>query len=220
MFAIQLISNDILPLKKSDSAEVALMLLNDFKVKHLPVVENNKILGFVSEKMLLDNLDKKTENLMQTDVQPYTIGSGRHIFEVIHQLAEHQLSTLTVVDEKYAFKGIITASDLTSYLHQNTLLQQPGSVIVLQMLPQNYSLAELSKIAESNNVKILACLISNQHPESKQIQVHLKFNSNNLKFVRQSFERFGYEIVFANHTDEDDELFNTRYNWLIKYINT
>ncbi|MFN4083720.1 MAG: CBS domain-containing protein [Bacteroidia bacterium] len=220
MFAFQLISTEIFALKKSDTCDAAHMLMEDFKVKHLPVVDSGALIGFVSEKILLDNPDSKVETVMQTNTEIYKINSGKHIFECLQMLAEHHLSTLAVIDETKQYKGIINAADIAVFFHKNTLLQQPGSIIVLQMPALNYSLAELSRIAESNNVKILASITSPVLNEQNHVYVSLKFNSTNLKFVRQSYERFGYQIVFANHTDEEDDLFNSRYNWLLKYINT
>lgn len=48
MFAEELLSNDIFPLKKTDSCESALVFMSDWKVFHLPVVDNGKLLGYVS----------------------------------------------------------------------------------------------------------------------------------------------------------------------------
>ena len=49
MLAIELISEYIVPLKTSDTALTALSLMEEFKVKHLPIVNENLFLGLISE---------------------------------------------------------------------------------------------------------------------------------------------------------------------------
>ncbi len=58
MLARDLISNDIFPLKKTDTAEAAMMLMQDWKIFDLPVVDGGKILGFCD----FASLAKKKKN--------------------------------------------------------------------------------------------------------------------------------------------------------------
>ena len=54
MIAEQLISNEIIPLRTSDSGEEALGMMSEFYVRHLPIVNNNELLGLVSEDDILN----------------------------------------------------------------------------------------------------------------------------------------------------------------------
>ena len=49
MKAIDMSISDIAPLKTSDTAEYALRMMEEFKVSHLPIVNNEVFLGVVSE---------------------------------------------------------------------------------------------------------------------------------------------------------------------------
>ena len=49
MNAIELISDIIVPLKTSDTVQTALSMMNEFKVTHLPLVNNLSYLGLLSE---------------------------------------------------------------------------------------------------------------------------------------------------------------------------
>lgn len=220
MFANSFISSEIFPLKKSDSCDAASILMGDFKVKQLPIVENQKVIGFVTEKTVLQNLDTKVESVMQTSTNLFCIKEYLHVFEILQILAANNLSSIAVLDEANNYKGVITANDIAIAQFNNSALTQVGSIITLQMPAHNYSLGELARISESNDIKILHVLVQPLKDLENHIQVSLKFNSLNLKFVKQSFERFGYQIIYANNTDEDETGFNDRLNWLIKYINT
>ena len=54
MLTIELINTNIPRLQLKDSVSKALTLVNDFRLTHLPVVENEKYLGLISEDDLLD----------------------------------------------------------------------------------------------------------------------------------------------------------------------
>ncbi|MCD4745627.1 MAG: CBS domain-containing protein, partial [Bacteroidales bacterium] len=49
MLAKQLITESIIPLKTSDTGKDALNLMNEYKVSHLPIVNNIDFLGLISE---------------------------------------------------------------------------------------------------------------------------------------------------------------------------
>ena len=49
MVAKTLLSQAIVPLRTSDTGEEALNMMDDFYVKHLPIVNNQQLLGVVSE---------------------------------------------------------------------------------------------------------------------------------------------------------------------------
>ena len=54
MNANQLLSDEIIPLKTSDTGEEALGAMSDFGVKHFPIVNNEQFLGLISEEDILD----------------------------------------------------------------------------------------------------------------------------------------------------------------------
>lgn len=219
MIAAELISNNVFALKKSDSADAALLMMEDFCVKHLPIVDQQKVLGFVSSQQLV-NADGKVDELMQLQINAYCVSESAHLFEVLVKFAEHQFTTLAVTDNQQQYKGIINAFELVQYIQQHTALVQPGATIVLQMPVMNYALSEIARITESNDTKILALLVQPLVNNAGQIQVHLKLSKTNVRDVAQSFERFGYQIVFSSDKFEDDESLKTKLDWLIKYLNT
>ena len=153
MFAYQLISNEIFALKPSDSAANALVFMEDWQVKDLPIVQNLKVVGIVNEQILFNN---DHENLVNV-LNPSSIYcfENTHFYDVLRIIFNSNLSTIPVVDAEQNFKGIIAAKDLAKQLYQNSSLNQDGGIIVLQMNAQSYSLAEIARITEVNNAKIL-----------------------------------------------------------------
>ena len=57
MLVYELISQEIPPLKQSDTVLKALDWMDQFKVSHLPVIEGRSLIGLISENDLLDSSD-------------------------------------------------------------------------------------------------------------------------------------------------------------------
>jgi CBS-domain-containing membrane protein len=81
MFAQQLLSNEVFPLKKSDTSEAALHFMQDWNVRNLPVIENGKLLGYVDENSLSDD-NKKIETFLSTQ-EPIRLKPDTHLFEIL-----------------------------------------------------------------------------------------------------------------------------------------
>jgi len=54
MLAGDLITDEIPPLKITDTVEMALDWMEQFKVSHLPVVKNRELIGLVAETDIID----------------------------------------------------------------------------------------------------------------------------------------------------------------------
>jgi hypothetical protein len=76
-----------------------------------------------------------------------------------------------------------------------------------------YSLAEISRIIESENTKILSSFISTDPLDSSKIKVTLKVNKPELRYLKATLERFGYKILDqyqeeAEYSTEDERIGN------------
>ena len=54
MVAVDLISQNIPPLKTSDTGQTALNLMEIFRISHLPIVNNQYFLGLISDNDIYD----------------------------------------------------------------------------------------------------------------------------------------------------------------------
>lgn len=217
MFAQQLLSNEVFPLKKSDTSEAALHFMQDWNVRNLPVIENGKLLGYVDENSLSDD-DKKIETFLSTQ-EPIRIKPETHLFEILKIMSDNLLSTVALVDNEENYIGCIVFDELMKQSFANSGLSQTGGIIVLEMNARNYSLAEIARISEVNGLKILHSQIESLSDNNNTILVSLKFNSFDLQYTLATFKRFNYIIYYSTYSEIDESQEN-RINWLLKYINT
>ncbi|MFI5220723.1 MAG: CBS domain-containing protein [Bacteroidia bacterium] len=220
MFASDLISNELLPLKKTDTCETAAVFMHNFEVAHLPVIDNGKVIGYVCLKEIYaEPKSSKLDNFIRNEKQ-FTVFFNQHLFEVINYMSDSSLSTISVLNDEGNYSGIISYHELINDLFHHSSLAQPGGIITLEMKAKDYSLAELSRIVEFNDVKIINTYIGTTKNDEYSIFVSLKINQIELKNVIASFERHGKIIRSVNQAVQKEEKFTNRYEWLIKYLNT
>ena len=218
MVAKDLISEVIPSLKTSDLGQTALNWMEIFRVSHLPIVNNQDFLGLISDADIFDmnQPDEPIGNHELTLLKPY-VTSEQHIFEVIGLAARLKLSVVPVLDAKSYYKGVITTNDLIRHIAGISSMDQPGGIVVLELIDRDYSLSQIAQIVESNNIKVLSMYITSP-PESTRLEVTLKLNSNDLSSALRTFERYNYTIkaTFAEKDDLDD--LKERYDALMNYL--
>jgi hypothetical protein len=98
-------------------------------------------------------------------------------------------------------------------------MDQPGGLIVLELLERDYSLTQIAQIVEGNNMKVLSLYITSP-PDSTRLQVTLKVNSRDLSSVIRTFERYNYEVKsWLTNDDALDNFYSERFDLLMKYLN-
>jgi acetoin utilization protein AcuB len=220
MVAKDLISEVIPSLKTSDPGQTALNWMEIFRISHLPIVNNQDFLGLISDADIYDmnQPDEPIGNHTLTLIKPY-VTTEQHIFEVIGLASRLKLSVVPVLDNKNHFKGVITTNDLIRHIAGLSSMDQPGGIIVLELVERDYSLTQIAQIVESNNVKVLSMYITSP-PDSTKLEVTLKVNTGDLVSVIRTFERYSYEVkTWVTNNDSMDRFYSERFDLLMKYLN-
>ncbi len=218
MYASTLISYSVPPLKLRDTGVKALMWMNDFHVRHLPVVEEGKLLGILSEDEVLNFVDpdKTIEESASVLLEKY-VSANRHLYDIMRLVVNHNLTVIPVLDENEEYVGLITVEDLIRKLADTGSITHPGGVLILSMAPRDYSLSEISRLIEAENTTILSSFISSPYGND-QLELTLKLNKEDLKHVIATLERFGYDIKSAFYESEIIDTLQDRYEGLMRYL--
>ncbi len=218
MIAAELINKELPTLSLKDTVSKAMELMDEFKVRHLPVVEGDVYLGLVSEKFLFEldenDLLKGHANAL---VRPFMF-EDQHLFDALKLIDTFRISLVPVLakDEKYI--GSFTEFSLARSITGLTAVQQPGGIIVLEMPPSDYTLTQIAQIVESNDGRILACYLAPQK-DSTKIEVTLKINREDLSAILSAFTRYNYKVKAAFHQSENDEDMRKRFELFMNYMN-
>ena len=124
-----IMSKNIIALTRTDNLERAEMLFNKYRIKHIPVVSRDVVIGMLSYSDLLKiSLADTTQDLHNVDTVVYnafsieqvmtkdveTINSETSIKEATKILANRGFHALPVVDDGILI-GIVTTTDLLKY---------------------------------------------------------------------------------------------------------
>ncbi|MEO6631796.1 MAG: CBS domain-containing protein [Mucilaginibacter sp.] len=219
MLAIELIADAIPPVHTSDPIQKAIDRMVEFRIRHLPIVNEEQFLGLLSENDLIGESDLQTPigALALSLVNPYVL-EDQHIYDVIRLFYERQLTIVPVLDAAKNYSGLITINALTGYFAALTSVEQPGGIIVLEINNKNNSLAHMAQIVESDNAQILSSYVRT-FPDSTRMEVTLKVNKQDISAIVATFLRYEYDIKATfNHSDENDNS-RDRYNSLMNYLN-
>ncbi len=219
MLAKDLINPDFPKLKTSDIGLFAIELMSEYKVFHLPIINNRNYLGTISEEDIhnLNNPQQPIGNHNISITNGY-VEEYQHIYDIIKLMSLNKLSSVAVVDKSNLYIGTITIHSIFSNLHIIAAINEPGGIITLELNNNDLYLTEIAQIVESNDTKILSLYVS-PVKNSTKIEVTLKLNKIDILPVIQTLLRYNYNIKasYSDNTYYDD--IADRYNLLLKYLN-
>jgi acetoin utilization protein AcuB len=219
MFAAELIADAIPPVHTSDTVQKVLDRMVEFRVRHLPIVNEEQFLGLLAESDIQPEVDHQTPvgALGLSLVNPY-VREDQHIYDVIRLFYEQQLTVVPVLDIKKNYLGLIPINRMNEYFAAITSVSQPGGIIVLDINNKNNSLAHMAQIVESDNAQILSSYVRT-FPDSTRMEVTLKVNKQDLSNILATFLRYEYDVKATfNHNEHDDGAMD-RYASLMNYLN-
>ena len=215
MIAENLITESIPTVSLDEIGSKVLMLMEIFRVSHLPVVVESEYLGVVSDKEIYDaeNFDEKIGKYISPILLQPHVHINQHIFEVVGVALGCGVSIIPVLENDHSYKGSITRTDLAIKITELFSSNEPGGIIVLELTEINYSLSQISQIIEGNDARILSLYIHKPSPSSKELDVTIKVNVVDLSGIIQTFVRYDYLIkeTYMDHS-QIKSLFDDRYD--------
>ncbi|WP_113923846.1 CBS domain-containing protein [Cognataquiflexum aquatile] len=203
MQAYEFINNLIPPLKLNDKVKLALNWMEEIRTDILPVVDESRFMGFVTEELVFSLNDPEiTFAKIQLENISCFVYQDKHIYDVIKVASEYHSNMIAVVDRENHYLGVVTMEDAISAFADSLSIQSAGAVLVLSMNMTDYSLSEIARIIESENTKILSSFLSSDPLDDSKIKLTLKLDKTELRHVKATIERFGYRIL--DHFQEEE----------------
>lgn len=219
MFASELISNSIPPLKTSDTVQKSLDRMAEFKLYHLPIVNETQFLGLVAEDDLIEVRDTEQAigSLSLSILNPFVF-EDVHIYDIIRLFNQLHLSVVPVLDYKKNYLGLISINNLLEYTSNIFAVKEYGGIIVLEISNRNNSLSHMAQIVEADNAQILSSYVQS-FPDSTRLEVTLKINKTDLSGIIASFERYDYQVKAVFNSTISDNGTEDRFNSFMNYLN-
>ncbi|OAV43844.1 CBS domain-containing protein [Lewinella sp. 4G2] len=218
MTAESLITDIIVPLTPSDTGDDALNVMNDFYLRHLPIVSDGKLRAVVSEDDILESDALERVSNYQLPHQPPRVFADDHVYDVMKYLVEYKLTMVPVTDREENYVGLVTGEDLLKFFAETSTFRDPGSIVILEMGRHDYSLAEIARIVESEGSIILSSFLRT-FDNTERIEVTVKINNQSIAATLATFERFNYNVKASFNEKQLQDTLRERYDSLMNYLN-
>ena len=218
MVTSSLLSHIVQPLSLSHTGQAALDHMNEYHVKQLPVINDGALLGLVHYDDIVDHDLSVSLSALNLPFDKISLSDNDHLYEAIKIIGERRLTALPVVNSEEQYLGVVTQEDLLSFFANMGSFAEPGSIIVIETGKRDYSLADISRIVESENAAILSTFITTS-AESEQVDVTLKINRQKVDNILAALERYEYKIKASFQEIEYFDALKERYDALMTYLN-
>lgn len=220
MIAEELINQMIPALKPTDTAEKAILWMEELKTNQLPVIENKMYKGLITEDIILEsnNLDRKIGDIELISEHCF-VNEDQHLFDIIRLARECESELVAILNSDGEYLGVSRHEDTMKAFSNTLAVQAQGGILVLEMRYIDYSMAEISRLIESDDAKILGSYLSQNHKDPSFVFVTLKFNKEDLTTVVATLERFDYKIVAKFHESNNIDTERERLDNLLNFLN-
>lgn len=198
-------------IKNDKSIQDALNILKKHKLRGLPVMAGDRLVGLVTEKELLAVTPSPATTLSVYEIKdllsklavkdvmiktPITIDSDCTIEESALVMREHRIGFLPVMDDREKLVGVITQTDIFDALIQLFGLRKVGTRIVLEAKNKIGLISELTGVVSSFNINVISIAVweKSQH----NLQVILRLSTVEPDQIIEEFKKHGYNIILVS----------------------
>ena len=219
MIAEDLINHMLPPLKGTDDAHKAIVWMEEFRCAYMPVVEEEKLLGFISEEIILETneIEKQVKDFDLVGQNCY-VHLDTHFYDILKIAANNKLQMVAVLNQDQTYCGVITIQDTLTSFAQTAAVQLPGGILVLSMNHTDYSLSEISTLIEENHAKVLSSIVKEDPLDTVKMRLTLKINQLDLSRIVATLERFGYKVIGRYHETKPIGDDRERIDMLLRYL--
>ncbi len=176
----------------SDPVGSALKKMESLELTTLPVVEEGMFLGFVEDEILLEQ-EHLDVQIAQVELECATcwVYADQHFYDLIRVATEHQAKWVAIQDREQHYLGVVPTQDALTAYADNFSINSQGSVLVISLQMNDFQLSEIARLVESENCKILSCLLNTDPMDSQSVEVTLKLDKPDSRHVKATLLRFG-----------------------------
>lgn len=205
-----LMTQNLETLDPEASVSEALKLCREHDVRHVPVLDDGKLLGIISDRDIDGAIppegdperEKKLNELKVTDLMSSNVVTAHPqdpIGFAAQEMYERKINALPVMlkeDGKNELVGIVTSTDVMRALVLMTGVHEPGSQIQVQAPDKPGVLAEVAEIIHDLEVDILSALSSPEKKSGGRTMI-FRLTAEDPSTVVQSLQMAGYSVSWV-----------------------
>ena len=204
MLISEVMHHDPISVSSSTKLKEAYEIMQQKEIRHLPVVDNDKLVGVVTDHDLRLATSKLTQNPfdVETEIEkimshPVQTTRPSDPIEIATQtMRELKIGCLPVVDNM-KLVGIVTGMDLLDALLLLTGIHQPSGRLDVRLPDRSGELARLTALLAERKINIHSILT---YPEkNRKVRLVLRVGTIEMKMLAQAICEAGFEVVWPVH---------------------
>lgn len=189
------INREPVTIQRTAKLQDALELMKKHSIRHLPVVDDGQLVGFITESDIRQFFfPSMVEDIPVHQVMvlnPITINANASIEMAARLIHDYKIGGLPVLDKK-KLVGVITASDLLSaFIDVMGLLKASARLDVL--VDRKDGVEEVTRIIKEHGCEIIS--VATESHSSRQKVYYFRLEKADLEPVVQALEEAGYKVL-------------------------
>ncbi len=212
------ILNEIEVLTLKSSVKRAQKICKRLPITHIPIIENGKLIGCISESDSQTIEDNKSSILKYSYLfSNFFTYENSTILEVMKLFANNESNIMPVLNKEKNYIGYYELNDILDLFCSSPFMYNDGVVMIIEKAKKDFSMSEICQIVERNESKILG--LYNSSEISDTIQATIKISSEDINEVIQTFRSYKYTIISEHKDDIYLQDLRERSEYLQKYLN-
>ena len=201
MIIKEIMKSDLTLISPETKLSDAYSLMQTKNIRHLPIVENNQLIGIVTDR----DLRLATSRLAKHPFEPgeavkqimshpvKTAHPSDPIESAAQQMREMKIGCLPIVEDNQLL-GIVTITDMLDALLLLTGIHQPSGRLDIRLSNRSGELAKLASLLAELKVNIHSILT---YPEKdNKIRLVLRIGSMEIRLIARAICNAGFEVVW------------------------
>ncbi|WGH75071.1 acetoin utilization protein acuB [Tenacibaculum tangerinum] len=211
------ILKEIKALTLNSTVRSAQNLCKDLPITHIPVVENNKLIGCLPESDI-QTIENKNRTLSEYSylLDHFYTDENATLLDLIALFADNDSNLIPVLNKEMQYVGYYELCDILDAFANSPFLHNESDTLIIDRNKTDYSMSQVAQIVETNNGKLLGAYISSENMNS--VEVTLKIVSEEVNEIIQTFRRYGYNVITQHEDDFYLEELKDRAAYLRRYL--
>ena len=184
---------------------------------HAALTEHGVFVGCIPNYVLTPYEGATSIEALLEEVEHFSVNEEAYWLEALEATLRADADIVPVVDADQRFLGYYLLEDLELFLAQTPFLSEGGSVLVLSVQKEAYSLGQLTQILERNNARVLGVLQTADYGE--RVEITVKLVSDSLQTLLSELRRYDFSIEKALNEDLFAEQLRERSAYFEKFLN-
>ncbi|MCH8496099.1 MAG: CBS domain-containing protein [Balneolales bacterium] len=144
--------------------------------------------------------------------------SSSHVLEATHIMLMNKRKSLPVIDDAGRYAGILTKDVLISSIVKLLNLNEPGTVIMIELKPRDFMLSDIIRIIESEGARILNLTTQSPDAVNDNYRISVKLNLDDLSRVGSALRRYGYLISVESASELNDTDMSDKADAFLRFL--